>query len=174
MNTLAKALLATCLAAVTGSAIAADAFSRPEIDSLTVSPAQPVIGEAATLKIDGKKNGSMDCAISVEFGDGKQEFIEVHQGLPKEVQHVYEKAGSYTAKAVGTDHNGVNNCKSQASVSFKVSGVRAPACPSGWEVTPGSVKKNGAFSCRALAPTEPVKCSAGLKAFASNGVIGCK
>lgn len=174
MSKFLTTLVVSGIALAAQTSQAADMFSRPEISSLTVSPATAVIGEPAILKIDGNKNGTMDCAISVEYGDGTQEFIEVHQGLPKEVQHVYAKPGTYTAKAIGVDHNNVNNCKGQASTTFKVSGVRAPACPSGWEITPGSVKKNGAFSCRALPPAEPMKCSVGLKPYASNGVIGCK
>ena len=169
-------LIAALLAGLTATtAFALDPFSRPEIGAVSVAPATPVIGEPATIKIDPAKNGSMDCSMSVEYGDGKQEFIEVHQGLPKEIQHTYEKAGSFTVKAEGVDHNGVNNCKGKGSVSFKVSGTKAPSCPSGWEIAPGSVKKNGAFACRALPPSEPLKCSTGLKPYvATTGQIGCK
>ncbi|WP_018149836.1 PKD domain-containing protein [Leeia oryzae] len=169
-------LIAALLAGLSVSqAFALDAFSRPEIGAVSVNPTTPVTGEPATIKIDPAKNGSMDCAIGIDFGDGKQEFIEVHQGLPKEIQHTYDKAGSYTVKAEGVDHNGVNNCKGKGMTTFKVSGVKAPSCPSGWEITPGSVKKNGAFACRALPPAEPLKCSTGLKPYvASTGQIGCK
>ena len=140
------------------------------------------------------------CDVVVEPGDGgKPLLLTFGPGdTRKSVRYSYSQPGPYTVRALSG--NGCSGTRS-ATLEVRAAGAPAPApasappaaivplpgavaasaanpvaqgaCPAGWYVVPESV--DGArYTCRPNLPAVPLRCAAGTRYFAENGVIGCR
>lgn len=188
--------------AVVAAALMPLAAPAQTLSGVNVEPVQIAPGESARITVSFDVEGPLNCGLRLHFGDGKTADYKINQrkDVPLVVSRAYAAAGDYrilaeprtVALALGC------NGKSQAA-TLKVAATTAdpapaatggkpgkspkaakpdPHCPDGWNLVRHSVKKSGAYTCRAAPGTrsEPLDCPAGLNYFENRkkGWIGCR
>lgn len=152
-----------------------------KMTGIALDKGQNTVGQAvkATVSLDAPE-GSANCGLMLNWGDGSTEDIKIFQKdhMPVVRQHTYAKPGNYSVTAEAkkvTSHLGCLGKKLSTSVQIVApaasptasAAVSAPAsvaaaptkpaspCPDGWKLDAKSVnKKTGAFTCTAKAGTK--------------------
>jgi len=171
------------------------------LTGLGVEPAQIKAGESVKVTVSFDVEGTINCGMRIHFGDGNTVDYKINQekDVPLVTARTYASAGEYRLMAEPKTVGTTLRCggKSQAT-TVKVAAVAAapvekasraarPAkapraaesrCPAGWTLDKKSVKKSGAFTCRAARGTPAVKltCPGDLGYFENEkkGLMGCQ
>ena len=167
------------------------------LTGVKVEPAQITAGETVKVTVNfDVEGGAINCGLRIHFGDGNTVDYKINQkkDVPLVVPRTYGTAGDYRIMAEPKTVMPILKClgKNQAA-TLKVFAAAAPAekggrparparaspqCPEGWTLDRKSVKKSGAYTCRAASGTPAVKlaCPADLGYFENvkKGLIGCR
>lgn len=171
------------------------------VTGLRVEPAQITAGESVRITVSFDVESAINCGVRLQFGDGKSGGFRIQrqEDVPLSVPREYKAAGEYKVAVEPGRVGAVLGCNGKAqSVMLKVAAAGAasadqksvkharapkdakpdPHCPEGWALMRRSVKKSGAYTCRAAPSTRPVKleCPADLNYFENRkkGYIGCR
>jgi hypothetical protein len=170
------------------------ALAATSIDSLTVEPNPAMLAGSTPQLVEiavTLNRGQFDrqsCDVVIEPGDGgKPLLLTFARGdQRKSLRYTYSQPGAYEVKAIaGT------GCSGTRRVNLEVRGPNDPqpvaaaasprassmpvesGCPAGWYLVADSVQ-GARFECRPNLPASPLRCAAGTRYFAENGVIGCR
>ena len=161
------------------------------LTGVTVSPAQITAGGTVTVTVNFDVESAINCGLRIHFGDGNTVDYKINQkkDVPLVVPRTYGKAGDYQIMAEPKTVMPIMKCLgSNKATTLKVSaagvapaqksGKAGPQCPDGWALDRKSVKKSGAFNCKAPSGTPAVKlaCPGDLGYFENvkKGLIGCR
>ena len=166
------------------------------LTGVKVEPAQITAGESVKVTVNFEVEGGINCGLRIHFGDGNTVDYKINQkkDVPLVVPRTYAKTGDYRIMAEPKTVMPILKCMgSNQTTTLKVSAAAAPAqkggkpakaakaspqCPDGWTLDKKSVKKSGAFNCKAPAGTPAVKlaCPGDLGYFENvkKGLIGCR
>lgn len=170
------------------------AIAATTVDSVTVSPAPAIAGQAIKITVGANDvaEGGV-CGLVVHWDDGSSEPPQKvganWPNFPRSFEHTYAKPGTYKIKAEGARAGSNLGCVGSAVTSVTVAAatpVAAPAaaasialtCPGGWKMK-GKVAKDGTFSCTpakkgAAKPDAPIACPTGTSYYVSNSKLGCE
>ena len=186
--------------AVVAAALLPAVASAQTLTGIKVEPAQIVSGEPVRITVSFDVEIGINCGLRLRFGDGRTADYKITQqkDIPLMVPRTYSAAGDYEIVAEPRTVAPALKCNGKVqSVTLKVatpgtgtasvekgddqrarSAKPAPHCPDGWTLVRRSVKKSGAYSCRADPGTRPVKleCPVDLHYFENRkkGWIGCR
>jgi hypothetical protein len=183
-----------------GAALCAQAQTLVDF---TVEPATAKVGE--TVKLTGSFSGAENpnCAVRVNFGDGRLQPVRLNQtkDIPLVLTTQYDKPGEYTLQIEPRGHKLFLRClgtpktatlkvlpadtakdgSGKGNSTVKTVGPETVACPVGWSLSKAGVnKKTGAYTCtaapRTVLPRDKLNCPAPLNYFESfaEGRIGCR
>ena len=171
------------------------------LTGLSVEPAQIKAGETVKVTVSFDVEGSINCGLRIHFGEGNPVDYKINQqkDVPLVTARTYAGAGEYRLMAEPKTVGTTLRCGGKSQVTtVKVAAVaaapaaptervpraaRAPRaaesrCPAGWALDKKSVKKSGAFTCRAARGTPAVKltCPGDLGYFENEkkGLMGCQ
>jgi len=166
------------------------------LTGVTVEPAQISAGGTVKVTVNFDVDIAINCGLRIHFGDGNTVDYKINQkkDVPLVVPHTYAKPGDYRIMAEPKTVMPIMKCiGNNQATTLKVSAAAAPVekagkpakaakaspqCPNGWALDKKSVKKSGAFNCKAPSGTPAVKlaCPGELGYFENvkKGVIGCR
>jgi hypothetical protein len=169
------------LAAALVAATALPALGAARIEAIAVKPAPASVASRVTISLSMNRPTPLDlapCDIAIDPGDGEkglQVTFGPGDGHMKEVRYTYRKVGTYKVMARGA---GKHACEGERAVEVKVgfSGAASASpekarCPQGWSV---ASQDGPRYTCRADAPSRPIRCEGGTKYFSESGLIGCR
>jgi hypothetical protein len=173
--------------------------SGQTLTGIKVEPAQIAAGESVRITVSFDVEVGINCGLRLRFGDGRTADYKISQqkDIPLTVARTYSAAGDYEIAAEPRTVAPALKCNGNVqSVTLKVAATGAgpapagkgdkragsakpdPHCPDGWALMRRSVKKSGAYTCRAEPGTRAVKleCPAELNYFENRkkGWIGCR
>ena len=165
------------------------------LTGVTVSPANPRVGEEVKITINGNVESS-NCGIRMEFGSGdmpREEFVLSDKGgqLPLTISKTFSKPGTYKIEALGRKVGKLTfRCQGDVSTMVTVtaagkpatmSGGAAPmpmhmagACPDGWGMIAGQKDPSKGFTCAPNRPATKLDCGSWLTYFEKDGLMGCR
>jgi hypothetical protein len=168
------------------------------LTGIKVEPTQIPAGETVKVTVSfDVEGGVINCGLRIHFGDGNTVDYKINQkkDVPLVVPRAYGTAGDYRIMAEPKTVMPIMKCfgKNQTT-TLKVAAAGAapaekggkpgkaakasPQCPAGWTLDRKSVKKSGAYTCRAAsgAPAVKLACPADLDYFENTkkGTIGCR
>ena len=165
------------------------------LTGVTVSPANPRVGEEVKITINGNVESS-NCGIRMEFGSGdmpREEFVLSDKGgqLPLTISKTFSKPGTYKIEALGRKVGKLTfRCQGDVSTMVTVtaagkpatmSGGAAPmpmhmagACPDGWGMIAGQQDPSKGFTCAPNRPATKLDCGPWLTYFEKDGLMGCR
>lgn len=170
------------------------ALATTTLTGVSVSPANPKVGEAVTITVNGTLE-SPNCGIRMEYGNPdmpREEFVLSDKGgqLPFTITKTFSKPGTYKIEALGRKVGKLTfGCEGNASTMVTVaaagkaaapsSATAAPmpiaaACPDGWDMISGQKDPSKGFTCAPKKPAVKIDCGKGMAYFEKNGLIGCK
>ena len=167
------------------------------LTGVKVEPAQITAGETVKVTVNFDVESAINCGLRIHFGDGNPVDYKINQkkDVPLVTPRTYSKPGDYQIIAEPKTVMPIMKCLGKNQVTtLKVVAAAAPAekkggkpartakaspqCPDGWTLDKKSVKKSGAYTCRAPSGTPAVKlaCPADLGYFENvkKGQIGCR
>ncbi len=164
------------------------------LTGVKVEPAQITAGETVKVTVNFDVESGINCGLRIHFGDGNTVDYKINQkkDVPLVVPRTYGKAGDYRIMAEPKTVMPILKCMgNNQATTLKVAAAGAapaaksgkpakasPQCPDRWTLDNKSVKKSGAFNCRAPSGTPAVKlaCPADLDYFENvkKGLIGCR
>jgi hypothetical protein len=172
------------------------ALAATVVESLSVQPnpatlaggTPPLVEISVTVK--RAQTDRQTCDVVIEPGDGGRPLLLTFAtgDKRKSLRYSYSKPGPYTVKAIaGSGCSGTRSATLEVRVpgdpapamaavpaaAASASAVQPGACPGGWYVVPESVQ-GSRYSCQPNLPAAPLRCAAGTRYFAENGVIGCR
>lgn len=198
----------TLLAAALGVALPAVAYAQ-FVTGIKLEPAQIQAGQDTRITVSFDKP-MPNCGLRLHFGDGVTQDYKINQAkdVPLVVTHKYAQAGDFRVMAEPKTQGLVGACgHKNTEVFLKVAAAAAaapaaapaapakaaaapakaapaakaaPECPSGWTLDKASVRKNGAYTCKAKAgtalPQARAACPGDLTYFENEkkGVLGCR
>jgi len=169
------------------------------LTGLTISPANPRVGEEVKITINGTVD-SANCGIRMEFGATdmpRDEFVLSDKGgqLPLTISKTFSKPGTFKIEALGRKVGKLTfGCEGSVSTMLTVAaagraapmGSTAPmgsvathnamagACPDGWEMISGQKDPSKGFTCAPRMPASRLDCGPWLAYFEKDGLMGCK
>ena len=164
------------------------------LTGITVSPANPRVGEEVKITINGNVE-STNCGIRMEFGSAdmpREEFVLSDRGgqLPLTVSKTFSKPGTYKVEALGRKVGTLTfGCEGNASTMVTVAPAGRPAtmsggapmpmhmagtCPEGWGMISGQKDLSKGFTCAPNRPATKLDCGPWLTYFEKGGLMGCK
>lgn len=175
------------------------ALAATTLTGLTVSPANPRVGEEVKITINGTLE-SANCGIRMEFGAPdmpREEFVLSDKGgqLPLTITRTFSKPGTYKIEALGRKVGKLTfGCEGNVSTMLTVgaAGKTAPvtgaapmgagatpaaaagACPEGWDMIAGQKDPSKGFTCAPKKPAAKMDCGPWLSYFEKDGLMGCK
>ena len=173
------------------------ALAATTLTGVTVSPANPRVGEEVKITINGTVE-SANCGIRMEFGSAdlpREEFILSDKGgqLPVTISKTFNKPGTYKVEALGRKVGKLTfGCEGNAATMVTVSpagksAMPAPrasagasampiaaACPDGWGMIAGQKDPSKGFTCAPNKPSAKLDCGPWLTYFEKDGLMGCK
>jgi hypothetical protein len=194
-NIMKRALLAVSLGALLPAAAHAQF-----VTSIKLEPPQIQAGQETKITVNFD-NPTPNCGLRLHFGDGVTRDFKINQrkDVPLIVTYKYEKAGDFRVMTEPKREGMLSGCGRKNMEAFiKVAAAPAPAaaapakaapakataaapeCPSGWTLDKKSVRKNGAYTCKAPAGTKLPQargsCPGDLTYFENEkkGLLGCR
>lgn len=169
------------------------ALATTTLTSVSVSPANPKVGETVTITVNGTVE-SPNCGIRMEYGGAdmpREEFVLSDKGgqLPFTISKTFSKPGTYKIEALGRKVGKLTfGCEGNASTMVTVAAAgryaapsvaaapmsMASACPDGWDMIAGQKDPSKGFTCAPKKPTARLDCGPWLTYFEKDGLIGCK
>jgi hypothetical protein len=171
------------------------AFAATSVDNLTVEPNPAILSGSAPQLVEiavTVNRGQFDlqsCDVVVEPGDGRKPLLLTFArgDKRKSLRYTYSEPGGYEVRAsAGTGCTGtrrvnleIRSAGEAGTAAAAPAASAAPAaaessgCPAGWYLVPDSVQ-GARYDCRPNLPAAPLRCAAGTRYFAENGVIGCR
>lgn len=171
------------------------ALAATTLTGVTVSPANPRVGEEVKITINGTVE-SANCGIRMEFGSAdlpREEFILSDKGgqLPLTISKTFTKPGTYKVEALGRKVGKLTfGCEGNAATMVTVSPAGksampmphastsampiAAACPDGWSMIAGQKDPSKGFTCAQNKPSVKLDCGPWLAYFEKDGLMGCK
>jgi hypothetical protein len=188
-----KRMLVLAVAAMLPVAVQAQTLTGIKVEPAQITPGETV---KVTVSFD-VEGGVINCGLRIHFGDGNTVDYKINQkkDVPLVTPRTYAKAGDYRIMAEPKTVMPLMKCLgNNQTATLKVSAAGAapvdkggkpgkaakasPQCPEGWTLDKKSVKKSGAYNCRAASGTPAVKlaCPADLDYFENTkkGLIGCR
>jgi len=161
------------------------------LTGVKVEPAQIMAGETVKVTVNFDVDTAINCGLRIHFGDGNTVDYKINQkkDVPLVVPRTYAKPGDYRImaepktvmpimKCMGSNQATTLKVSAVAAAPAQKSGKASPQCPEGWKLDKKTVKKSGAYTCRAPSGTPAVKlsCPADLGYFENvrKGQIGCR
>lgn len=198
-----RALLAVSLGALLPAAAQAQF-----VTGIKLEPPQIQAGQETKITVSFDKP-MPNCALRLDFGDGVTRDFKINQkkDVPLVVTHKYDKAGEFRVMTHPHKEGMTFACgHKNTEVFVKVAAApaaaapaaaapakapahkaaaakaaaAAPECPGGWALDKASVRKNGAYTCKAQAgaklPQARASCPGDLTYFENQkkGVLGCR
>lgn len=171
------------------------AIAATTISGVTVSPANPRVGEEVKITVNGTVE-SPNCGIRMEYGSPdmpREEFVLSDKGgvLPLTISKTFSKPGAYKIEALGRKVGKLTfGCEGNASTMVTVgaagksatmpssSGAApmpiAAACPDGWDMIVGQKDPSKGFTCAPKKPAAKLDCGPWMSYFEKDGLMGCK
>ncbi|MBI5752245.1 MAG: hypothetical protein HZA59_08900 [Hydrogenophilales bacterium] len=169
------------------------ALASTTLTSVSVSPANPKVGETVTITVNGTVE-SPNCGIRMEYGGGlpKDEFVLSDKGgqFPLILTKAYTQAGTFKVEALGRKVGKLTfGCEGNASAMVTIAAAgrasaastaaaapmhMAGACPDGWNMIAGQNDPSRGFTCAPMKPMVKLDCGPWLTYFEKDGLIGCK
>lgn len=175
------------------------ALATTTLTSVSVSPANPKVGETVTITVNGTVE-SPNCGIRMEYGGGlpKDEFVLSEKGgqFPLTLTKTYTQAGTFKVEALGRKVGKLTfGCEGNASAMVTVhaagksvmpaampgampsampGAMAGPGCPDGWDMIAGQKDPSKGFTCAPKKPAARLDCGPWLTYFEKDGLIGCK
>ncbi len=197
-----KALLAAAIGALLPT-VAHAQF----VTGIKLEPAQIQAGQETKITVNFD-NPTPNCGLRLHFGDGVTRDFKINQrkDVPLVVTYKYDKAGEFrvmtepkregllgacgrknveafikvAAAPVAAAPAAAAPAKAAPAKAASAKAATAPECPGGWTLDKASVRKTGAYTCKAQAgaklPQARASCPGELSYFENEkkGVLGCR
>ena len=196
-----RALLAVSLGALLPAAAHAQF-----VTGIKLEPPQIQAGQETKITVNFN-TPTPNCGLRLHFGDGVTRDFKINQrkDVPLVVTYKYDKAGEFRVMTEPKREGMMAACGRKNEEAFiKVAAAPAaaapaaaakapahkaapakaaavaPQCPGGWALDKASVRKNGAYTCKAQAgaklPQARGNCPGDLTYFENEkkGVLGCR
>ena len=167
------------------------------VTSIKLEPPQIQAGQETKITVNFD-NPTPNCGLRLHFGDGVTRDFKINQrkDVPLVVTYKYDKAGEFRVMTEPKREGMLGACGQKNMEAFikvaaapaaapaKAAAAKAaapaPGCPAGWALDKASVRKNGAYTCKAQAgaklPQARGSCPGDLTYFENEkkGVLGCR